>query len=120
MEFCENCENMLYFKVEGSDMLTKYCKNCNYSVSKSYEDDAVVIIENDFRDEKVIYSQYKNKNIIYDPTLPRVKNIVCTNQNCSKHKDQENNVIYIKYDNKNMKYLYFCNYCEEFWASVVN
>ena len=26
-----------------------------------------------------------------------------------------NEVIYIKYDNENMKYLYYCVYCEKFW-----
>jgi DNA-directed RNA polymerase subunit M/transcription elongation factor TFIIS len=118
MEFCKNCENMLYLRVENNDTLTRYCKNCNYSESKSYATDSEVIIDNDLKDEMVIYSQYMTKNIVYDPTLPRVNNIVCTNSSCCKGKDKDNKVIYIKYDSKNMKYLYFCTYCEHFWTET--
>ena len=59
---------------------------------------------------------FVNPYIKYDPTLPRVNNIKCTNKDCNSKKNKlQNEVIYIKYDSKNMKYLYVCETCGETW-----
>jgi DNA-directed RNA polymerase subunit M/transcription elongation factor TFIIS len=112
MEFCENCENMLYFRVDGETTLTKYCKNCNFSKSDDYNDGSVILIDNKVEDHEAFLAQFKSKYILHDPTLPRVKNIKCTNPECTA---KENEVIYIKYDQKEMKYLYHCVHCRHFW-----
>jgi DNA-directed RNA polymerase subunit M/transcription elongation factor TFIIS len=119
MDFCEKCNNMLYINVEktedGKNQLKNYCKNCNFSKELS-NTKSMSIIETIYeKSENINYKLFINPYIKYDPTLPRVNNIECNNKECTKEKDKMNEVIYIKYDNENMKYLYYCVYCEKFW-----
>ena len=119
MEFCEKCSNMLYISVDNTDedksILKNYCKNCNFS-KELPNNESRPIIENVYENtENINYKLFINPHIKHDPTLPRVNNIKCINKECSKKNDQMNEVIYIKYDNENMKYLYYCVYCEKFW-----
>lgn len=109
MKFCTNCENMLYLSVDG-DKLKQYCKNCNFSIEENYATRAECIVNTNHEADQGSYTQYMTKNIKYDPTLPRVNNIKCPH--CTP---AQNEVIYLKYDHVNMKYLYFCCHCEEFW-----
>ena len=120
MEFCKLCDNMLYIKREVTDeqdKLINYCKNCSNSVDLKSDNKSILIFENNYEKEKINYKLFINPYIKYDPTLPRVNNLVCPNAKCTKKKNQDNEVIYIKYDNENMKYLYYCVYCEEFWVN---
>tara|TARA_B110000259_G_C14016023_1_gene401343 strand:+ start:2026 stop:2367 length:342 start_codon:yes stop_codon:yes gene_type:complete len=110
---------MLYINVEktedGKNQLKNYCKNCNFSKELS-NTKSMSIIETIYeKSENINYKLFINPYIKYDPTLPRVNNIECNNKECTKEKDKMNEVIYIKYDNENMKYLYYCVYCEKFW-----
>ena len=53
-----------------------------------------------------------------DPTLPHVKNIKCPKQDCpSNIEGKERDVIYLKYDKENLKFLYICNVCHINWRS---
>jgi DNA-directed RNA polymerase subunit M/transcription elongation factor TFIIS len=114
MKFCDDCDNMLYISVEDTK-LVHYCKNCEFSTKLDYADSAICILQNKLDDNISTFTQFMNKNIIHDPTLPRVSNIKCTNIACSKDHEQPNEVIYIKYDHTNMKFLYYCCHCESFW-----
>lgn len=117
MKFCNLCENMLYIKTE-ENKLYNYCKNCSNLIEYKSDNKSILIIENNYKFDNIQnYQTYINPYIKYDPTLPRVNNIVCPNTKCTKKKDQENEVIYIKYDNENMNYLYYCVYCENFWKN---
>jgi len=115
MEFCTVCNNMLYFKVSDQTTLVKYCKNCNFSTEDKCDGKAVVLIDNYMGANEQYYEQYKSKYIEFDSTLPRVNNIPCDNKDCSNKDPEKNEVIYIKYDHKNMKYLYYCTHCKSFW-----
>jgi len=120
MEFCKLCDNMLYIKREVTDeqdKLINYCKNCSNSIELKSDNKSILIFENNYEKEKINYKLFVNPYIKYDPTLPRVNNLVCPNNKCTKKKNEDNEVIYIKYDNENMKYLYYCVYCEEFWVN---
>ena len=115
MRFCTTCNNMFYVKVNETDDLLYYCKFCNNSVIETKQNGSILVLDDNKVDDEIKYKQYVNKNIIHDPTLPRVNNIVCPNKVCSKKPSEDNEVIYIKYDYANMKYLYFCCKCEHFW-----
>jgi hypothetical protein len=53
-----------------------------------------------------------------DPTLPHVKSIKCPSEGCSSNgAGAERDVIYMKYDPVNMKFLYVCNVCGYTWRS---
>lgn len=128
MKFCDVCNNMFYISTSKQEGLYMYCKNCNFSkvldsktksvkLSEEYHkgdgvpDDACIMSIN-YSDDGGNYKQFLTPNIKYDVTLPRVNNIPCPKQ-CSKEGERE--VIYIKYDQVNMRYVYFCCKCEHFW-----
>ena len=114
MDFCNICDNMLYIKYDNEE-LQNYCKNCN-NIIKLKTNSSMIIIENNYDNDDIDVDNNINTNIKYDPTLPRVNNIKCTNKDCkSKSKNVNNEVIYIKYDNDEMKYLYYCVHCDNFW-----
>jgi DNA-directed RNA polymerase subunit M/transcription elongation factor TFIIS len=118
MKFCQHCENMMYVSVEKEN-LVYYCKHCNNKETQDVAlDESVVIIDDNKIDDATRYSHYINKFLKYDPTLPRVNNIVCVNKSCSKKEDEQNEVIYLKYDHANMQYLYYCCHCDHFWKQV--
>ncbi len=113
MKFCSNCQNMLYISVDD-DKLRYQCKNCNFFTEENHAMSAECIISNSVGNDEGNYTQFMSKYIKHDPTLPRINNIPCTNASCpGKGKEQE--VIYIKYDHKNMQYIYYCCHCETFW-----
>lgn len=132
MKFCAICQNMLYIVMDEEKSRLNYtCKNCNYTETKSSEKEgeSIVVAQKRF-DESSKYNnihdccvmdisyfddtnsflQYQTKDIKYDMTLPRLKNIPCPS-NCK----EDSEVICIKYDPVNLKYLYYCTKCEEFW-----
>ena len=106
MKFCTTCNNMFYVKVNENKELVYYCKFCNNSHTETKENGSILVIDDNTVDDDIKYKQFLNKNILHDPTLPRVNNIVCTNESCTKNKNEDNEVIYVKYDFENMKYLY--------------
>ena len=106
---------MFYVSLSEENDLEYYCKNCDHKETHKKNEGSVCVIDDNKIDDFTKYSQYINKYVKYDPTLPRVDNIKCTNQNCSKKEDAKNEVIYIKYDMLNMKYLYYCCHCDHFW-----
>jgi DNA-directed RNA polymerase subunit M/transcription elongation factor TFIIS len=115
MRFCNLCSNMMYVKVDDDTNLVYYCKFCNNSVQEPKTNGSILVIDDNKIDDDIKYRQYMNKNVIHDPTLPRVNNIDCPNKQCTKKEGADNEVIYIKYDFANMKYLYYCCHCAHFW-----
>ena len=117
MKFCQICNNMLYVSSNPEKQLTYYCNMCSKSEVIDTSHQSVCIIDDNKVDDTILYNQYITKNIKYDPSLPRVNNIECPNQECSKKTTEEPETIYLKYDFPNMKYLYYCCYCEHFWRT---
>ena len=112
MEFCEICDNMLYVKSNEEKKLVKFCKHCDFEKVETVNT-AINISKTFYSGDDLLYNQHVNKYLRYDPTLRRIKDplINCPNENCNAPDDKKQ-VIYIKYDNKNMKYLHLC--CDGF------
>lgn len=114
MEFCKKCDNMYYMQKNSHGKLIHYCKNC------CYEDDVILktnnlkvythLIDND--DSNIRINEYTR----YDPTLPHLSTIKCPKVDCVSNKGiVESDVIYIRVDDKNMKYSYLCYHCNFNW-----
>ena len=59
-----------------------------------------------------------NPYILNDPTLPKLKTMKCVNPDCeTNHEGAEPEVIYIKYNHLNLKYLYICTKCKTSWKN---
>ena len=56
-----------------------------------------------------------------DPTLPRINTIKCPNSNCKSNTDddEKREVIYIRYDDINIKYMYLCAVCDTTWKTMI-
>lgn len=115
MHFCSICDNVYFIKVNEDKDMVYFCKSCGNEEVKHKDNGSICIIDDNKVDDATKYSQYMNKYLKYDPTLPRVANIKCANPACTKGGDQPNEVIYLKYDHTNMKYMYYCCHCEYFW-----
>jgi DNA-directed RNA polymerase subunit M/transcription elongation factor TFIIS len=122
IKFCPTCHNYLFPDVRPADdgdvkqELRRYCKSCGYSEA---DKQGGLILETNLQ-EKVSegYKIILNEFTRLDPTLPHVKNIKCPNTACKTNTGQaEPDVINIKYDATNLKYLYICNVCGEQWRS---
>jgi hypothetical protein len=109
----------LYTKYNSDESLLKYyCKNCNFE-KPSKPDEPKLLSSIDMEDnDKFNYEHFMNPDLKYDPTLPRVNNIKCVSKECNeKNADKGNNTLFIKYDKKNMRYLYNCMHCNTFWIN---
>lgn len=121
MVFCDRCENLLVInhhidEASGKHHIVNSCSNCGPALDKELPSDkSLKIIENKYQEAQTNYETVINPYIKFDPRLPRVKNIKCTNADCKLPTGEENEVIYIKYDKINMKYVYVCVHCDHYW-----
>lgn len=128
MNFCKNCNNLYYLKIDTNDdnkesnKLIFYCRNCGDEESNLTENDICVhSIENSQNDDN--YESYINEYTKLDPTLPRTNNIKCPNNNCDTNKNEDKinrEIIYVRYNNIDMKYVYLCSTCDTIWKTNVN
>ena len=105
---------MLYAEY-AKGQLTYMCRYC-LSNEDSTENKRVVISTTQLKKSGQEFSHVINKYTKYDPTLPRVDNILCPNADCKTNKENApREIIYIRYDNVRMKYAYLCSTCETVW-----
>lgn len=95
--------------------LTRCCKNCGHVQDEKKGLVMEVVVQEKASDA---YKMFVNEFTKKDPRLPHVSNLQCPNANCPSRKgDAESDVIYIKYDTANLKFLYICNVCDTQWKS---
>jgi len=123
MDFCSNCNNMYYIKLENQDCdkIVYYCRNCGTT------DDKLVNVNNCILKENINVSEDKfnihiNKYTKLDITLPRINYIKCPNKICETNKSgydaKKKEIIFIRYDDTRMKYLYLCSHCDCIWKTT--
>jgi DNA-directed RNA polymerase subunit M/transcription elongation factor TFIIS len=119
MHFCSNCSNMYYISIDAEDpnKLVYYCRNCgNKDATISTNDVNVLNVQ--LKKSEQEFSHIINKYTKLDPTLPRISNILCPNEDCQTNKDdKDREIICIRYDNVNMKYVYVCSSCDVVWKT---
>jgi DNA-directed RNA polymerase subunit M/transcription elongation factor TFIIS len=118
MHFCQKCENMLYIRLikENDNDLEYYCRSCGES-DKLITKENICVSTTEIISQEKAYIHDINKYTKNDPTLPRTKIIKCPNQACASNSDAEKEVIYLRYDDKNLKYIYLCNLCNTIWKT---
>lgn len=119
MHFCLNCQNMYYVKinVNNPNKLIYYCRNCG-DENLVLSEENVTVSKTIIKKSEQSFSHIINKYTKLDPTLPRINNILCPNQDCMTNKNEkEREIIYIRYDDINMKYIYLCSDCDTVWKT---
>ena len=115
MRFCKVCENMYYLKIsESGNELTEYCRNCGDTETN------VTNICFDTNEDIDNGESYINRYTKLDPTLPRIHKIPCPNNDCETNtSDKPSEIILIRYDTTNLKYLYLCSICDHSWKTDI-
>lgn len=119
MHFCEICKNMYYIKlIDEQTNIEYYCKKCGNS-NKDLIKHGNCIFKEKFNNTTQNTQNIINKYTILDNTLPRINTIKCPNNDCNSNKVEfdisEREIIYIRYDNRNLKYMYLCTHCNSDW-----
>lgn len=125
MHFCEECGNMYYIKIsKDTNSLNYYCRKCgNENKELINGDESICVSKSEIKKGSNSYKHIINKYTKFDPTLPRIDNIICPNAACPTNlspedKDyKEKEIIYLRYDDTNMKYIYLCCKCDNSWTT---
>lgn len=137
MNFCPKCENLLKPQQASEDIvlpngvtskryyLNRKCSTCGYIEvdRKGGLVNETIVQERASEGYKILLNEFTRQ----DPTLPHVNTLPCPNTTgdpasgkpiCPTHSSNApRDVIIIKYDAQNMKFLYICNVCGEQWRS---
>jgi DNA-directed RNA polymerase subunit M/transcription elongation factor TFIIS len=134
---------MYYIRIdaENTNKLIYYCRNCG-NEDNLLTNENTTVSKTQLKKNEQSFSHIINKYTKLDPTLPRVNNILCPNSDCKtnrkngksnedsksskdseKEEDEkigggkEREVLYIRYDDVNMKYVYLCSTCDTVWKT---
>lgn len=119
MHFCSNCSNMYYIRINSDDpnKLVYYCRKCG-NEDKLLAIENVCVSKTQVKKSEQSFGHIVNKYTKLDPTLPRISNILCVNPDCiTNTEDKPREIIYIRYDDANMKYIYLCSDCDTIWKT---
>lgn len=117
MHFCNVCSNMYYIRINADEpnKLVYYCRKCGNEDSLLASQN-VCVSKTQIKKSEQSFNHIINKYTKLDPTLPRINNILCPNHDCPTNKDgKDREIIYIRYDDVNMKYVYLCSDCDHVW-----
>jgi DNA-directed RNA polymerase subunit M/transcription elongation factor TFIIS len=126
MHFCSQCQNMYYIRMDSDNpnILFYYCRNCGNDEkfldveTNDPTESSVCVSKTLIQKEQQSFHHIINKYTKLDPTLPRTSKILCPNAECKTNKnDEKREIIYIRYDDINIKYIYLCSSCDTTWKS---
>lgn len=82
MNFCQECESILYLFINSDKSLSEKCINCGFETAVDKK--SLCVYSNDINksSQNITHDIANNKYVIKDPTLPRLNNIKCINPKC--------------------------------------
>jgi len=110
---------MYYISIdsENTNKLVYYCRNCG-TKDTSINTNNVTVSKVQMSKGENKFEHIINKYTKLDPTLPRINKILCPNSDCSTNMNNDpREIIYIRYDDINMKYVYLCSTCDTVWKT---
>ena len=119
---------MYYISITPENELQYYCRNCG-NVDDTIAADNICVSKINVKHTTTpqTFSQVVNKYTKLDPTLPRINTVRCPNDECPSNRpstsssdggvvsEKKSEVIYIRYDDTNLKYVYLCAKCDKVW-----
>lgn len=134
MKFCTKCDNMYYITIDdkNNDQLIYYCRFCGHK-DEQLTEEGVVVLKTQYKKNEQKFNHMVNQYTKLDPTLPRIYSMKCPNHECKTNSGSNTSsaaggggetnahgaceVIYLRYDDENMKYLYICTTCDTSWKT---
>jgi DNA-directed RNA polymerase subunit M/transcription elongation factor TFIIS len=110
---------MYYIRInaENPNKLVYYCRNCG-NEDQLLAIDNVCVSRTQIKKSEQSFNHIINKYTKLDPTLPRMNKILCPNADCKTNTEEaEREIIYIRYDDVNIKYVYLCSTCDTIWKT---
>jgi len=118
MHFCSKCSNMYYIRIDADNpnKLIYYCRKCG-NEDKILTSENICVTNTTVQKNVQTMSHIINKYTKLDPTLPRITTILCPNADClTNTKDEPREIISVRYDDVNIKYMYLCSTCDTTWT----
>jgi DNA-directed RNA polymerase subunit M/transcription elongation factor TFIIS len=106
---------------DNENKLLYYCRVCG-NKDNNYSEETCVLSTNNTQGEQ-IYNYTVNKYTKHDPTLPRIYNMECPNGSCKTNelsqtgKKKPAEIVFMRYDDDNLKYTYICVECDTVWKT---
>ena len=119
MHFCDKCQNMYYIRLNSDDSnkIIYYCRKCGHE-DNIITADNICVSKTQLKNTDQSFTNVINEYTKLDPTLPRFNNILCPNPDCfTNTKDIPREIIYIRYNENNMSYIYLCSTCDRIWKT---
>lgn len=138
MKFCTQCENMYYISIdsENPNSLIYYCRNCQHK-DVMISEEGVCVLDMNLKKGEQKFNLIVNEYTKLDPTLPRIYTMLCPNVECKTNTgasgsasvpsagasaggagaEKKTEIIYLRYDANNLKYLYICSECNTTWKT---
>ena len=113
---------MYYIRIDGEDTnkLLYYCRNCG-NEDNLLKIENVSVSKTQLKKSDQNFTHIINKYTKLDPTLPRMSKILCPNSACGTNTHETaREIIYIRYDDINIKYVYLCSTCDTVWKTDEN
>ena len=129
MHFCEACGNMYYIRIDEQDKnsIVYYCRKCGHENNKLGESmKNICVSKTHVNTGTQSYKNVVNQYTKLDATLPRINNIKCPNDECKSNLEKtdpeykKKEIIFLRYDDSNMKYIYLCGNCDNVWKNSEN
>jgi hypothetical protein len=83
--------------------------------------EGVCVLDMNIKKDGQKFHHIVNEYTKLDPTLPRIYTMLCPNVECktnTKTGDEKGTeIIYLRYDTDNLKYLYICSECNTTWKT---
>ena len=111
---------MYYLKLKNDDessfdKLVYYCRKCGNEDNSLLDDKDNLYVSKTNMKVESNYKNIINKYTKLDPTIPRINTIDCPNSECANNPNIEKEILYIRYDDTNMKFVYLCANCDNIW-----
>jgi DNA-directed RNA polymerase subunit M/transcription elongation factor TFIIS len=111
---------MYYIKIDekNTNKLIYYCRKCG-NENDLFNTDNVTILNTNIKKSEDSFTHIINKYTKLDPTLPRTDKVLCPNKDCETNSDKvmKREIIYIRYNDIEMKYVYLCSTCDTVWKT---
>tara|TARA_Y100000389_G_scaffold182991_1_gene200055 strand:+ start:801 stop:1166 length:366 start_codon:yes stop_codon:yes gene_type:complete len=118
---------MYYIRLTGEnkDQLIYYCRKCGNEDNELIASlENVCVSQTQLKASVSSYEHIINKYTKLDPTLPHINNIKCPNSACTSNEETKSDdtkkpdILYLRYDDTNMKFVYLCTECNTVWKSA--
>jgi DNA-directed RNA polymerase subunit M/transcription elongation factor TFIIS len=116
--FCSVCDNKYYIRINEQEpnSLVYYCRKCGNAESVNNTSESICVSKTQVKKSALSFHHIINRYTKLDPTLPRINKILCPNPECTTNTEgEEREIIYIRYNDIDMKYVYLCSTCDWVW-----